>query len=236
MYWDNHTQTYRTPNRILNPRTGRWTQPDPFWNIHTVALLSDGTVWAWGGNGAGQLGDNTRTNRHTPIQVHNLTNATSVAAGRAHTVALRADGTAWAWGDNGNGALGSGTMMMSSIPVQVLNFNASEPFRGELPIDYMLDSEWFYYVLQSLGESELLAGDLIDVAVWAYQNIDQIISAAYSMSRGDDTTSERLDRLIYRLAEILGYDMTVSIDALMPLNEPYLPEYQLSDDNETPEY
>ena len=48
---------------------------------HTVALKSDGTAWAWGYNVAGQLGDGTRTNRRTPVQVKRLTRVTSVAAG-----------------------------------------------------------------------------------------------------------------------------------------------------------
>jgi len=41
MYWDAHTQTYMTPNRHLNPRTGRWTQPDPFWNISNMQFGSN---------------------------------------------------------------------------------------------------------------------------------------------------------------------------------------------------
>ena len=74
---------------------------------HAVALKADGTVWAWGDNSFGQLGDSTATERLTPVQVSGLSGVTAVAAGDYHhTVALKADGTVWAWGYNGTGQLG----------------------------------------------------------------------------------------------------------------------------------
>ena len=88
---------------------------------HTVALRADGTVWAWGSNSSGQLGDNTITARHTPVQVQNLTNVIAISAGGSHTVALRADGTVWAWGNNLQGRLGDGTTTIRRVPVQVSN-------------------------------------------------------------------------------------------------------------------
>ena len=60
---------------------------------HNVALRSDGTVWTWGLNTNGQLGDGTTTNSNVPIQVPGITNAIAVAAGGNHTLALLADGT-----------------------------------------------------------------------------------------------------------------------------------------------
>ena len=71
---------------------------------HTVAIKSDGTLWAWGLNNYGQLGDGTTTDSNIPEQeaTHGA-NWVSVAAGYSHTVALKSDGTLWAWGWNGNG-------------------------------------------------------------------------------------------------------------------------------------
>jgi len=63
---------------------------------HTVALREDGTVWAWGVNHRGQLGDGTTTNRNTPIQVQDLSNVVSISIGSDHNVALKGDGTVWA--------------------------------------------------------------------------------------------------------------------------------------------
>lgn len=87
---------------------------------HSVALKNDGTVWAWGWNGDGQLGDGTTVDKSIPTQVPSLTNVTKIAAGTYHTLALKNDGTVWAWGDNVSGQLGNGTTGSDrNTPVQV---------------------------------------------------------------------------------------------------------------------
>ncbi|CAN5489301.1 T9SS type A sorting domain-containing protein [soil metagenome] len=90
-------------------------------NNHSVALKSDGTVWTWGTNTEGELGDGTNSNSNIPIQISSLTNIIAIAAGGFHTLALKSDSTVWAWGFNFNGALGNGTNIDSNIPVQVLS-------------------------------------------------------------------------------------------------------------------
>ena len=89
--------------------------------FHTVALKSDGSLWAWGGNEVGQLGDGTVTMRHSPIQDSKEKKWTSAVAGYFHTVALRADGTIWTWGLNEYGQLGDGTTDERHSPVQTGN-------------------------------------------------------------------------------------------------------------------
>ncbi len=86
---------------------------------HSLAL-SGGTVWAWGGNNAGQLGDNSTTTRLTPVQVPGLANVIALAAAGDHSMALRSDGTIWAWGSNGAGELGVGDRTERHVPVQVI--------------------------------------------------------------------------------------------------------------------
>jgi alpha-tubulin suppressor-like RCC1 family protein len=86
---------------------------------HSIALKSDRSVWAWGSNGYGQLGDGTTANRSLPVQVLGLTGVVAVAAGAVHTLALKSDGTVWAWGTNANGELGDGTTTNRSSPVKV---------------------------------------------------------------------------------------------------------------------
>ena len=84
---------------------------------HTIALKDNGTVWAWGSNSYGQLGDGTTTNKTTPVPVSDLTGVTAIAGGGYHTIALKEDGTVWAWGGNSSGQLGDGPEPW--VPVQV---------------------------------------------------------------------------------------------------------------------
>jgi alpha-tubulin suppressor-like RCC1 family protein len=69
----------------------------------SLALRSDGTVWAWGNNGAGALGGNATGQQvvSTPVQVPGLSNIVAIAAGTVSSAAVRADGTVWTWGNNG---------------------------------------------------------------------------------------------------------------------------------------
>jgi len=90
--------------------------------FHTCALKRDGTVWCWGYNRYGQLGDGTRMDRYTPVQVVNLTDVIQISAGALHTCALKRDGTVWCWGHNEYGQLGDGTKINRFSPVQVQNF------------------------------------------------------------------------------------------------------------------
>jgi alpha-tubulin suppressor-like RCC1 family protein len=89
----------------------------------SFALKTDGdlagTVWAWGKNQCGQLGDGTVSHRANPALVAGLTNVTIIAAGWEHTVAAKSDGTVWGWGCNQSGQLGEGiSSNIHTTPVQ----------------------------------------------------------------------------------------------------------------------
>jgi len=84
----------------------------------TMSLKGDGTVWAWGLNWHGGLGDGTTTNRSIPVQVSGLSGAVAIAAGLYHAVALKYDGTLWAWGYNYFGQLCNGGTTNTSIAVR----------------------------------------------------------------------------------------------------------------------
>ena len=83
------------------------------------ALKSDGTVWTWGANSKGQLGNNATGLQSAPVQVSSLTGATAISAGFQHALAVKSNGTVWAWGLNANGELGNNSTTDSRVPVQV---------------------------------------------------------------------------------------------------------------------
>jgi alpha-tubulin suppressor-like RCC1 family protein len=74
-----------------------------------VAVRTDGTLWAWGRNKWGQLGDGSTTRRLAPEQIASATYWASVAAGDFHTLGVHKNGTLWVWGWNAFGQLGDGT-------------------------------------------------------------------------------------------------------------------------------
>jgi len=83
-----------------------------------LAIKTDGTLWAWGPNSQGQLGQNNRTQYSSPKQIPGTTWST-VSAGGAHVLATKTDGTMWALGENGSGQLGQNNETNYSSPVQI---------------------------------------------------------------------------------------------------------------------
>lgn len=87
---------------------------------HSVALLKNGTVWTWGSNKTGELGDGTTQDRSKPVKVVNLSMVKAVAAGGGFTLALRSDGMVWGWGSNDAGRLTLGkNVTHSTVPVKI---------------------------------------------------------------------------------------------------------------------
>jgi alpha-tubulin suppressor-like RCC1 family protein len=91
-------------------------------SYHTTAIKTDGTLWTWGRNSSGGLGDNSRTHRSSPVQtVSGGTNWKQVAGGYELTAAIKTDGTLWLWGRNIDGELGDNTRLDRSSPVQTVS-------------------------------------------------------------------------------------------------------------------
>jgi alpha-tubulin suppressor-like RCC1 family protein len=88
---------------------------------HSLGVRRNGTAWAWGPNGGGRLGDNTTTNRSSPVSVvGGFTDWCQVSAGGSHSLGVRTNGTLWAWGFNTSGKLGDNTTTSRSSPVSVV--------------------------------------------------------------------------------------------------------------------
>jgi alpha-tubulin suppressor-like RCC1 family protein len=97
--------------------------------IHTCAIKVDGSLWCWGYNGYGQLGDGTNSSKNTPIQIMS-SGVSSVALGGWHTCAIKTDGSLWCWGLNSSGQLGNGTYTSSRAPVQIMSSGVSSVALG----------------------------------------------------------------------------------------------------------
>jgi alpha-tubulin suppressor-like RCC1 family protein len=98
-------------------------------SYHTCAIKQDGSLWCWGRNNYGQLGDGTNTNRNTPFQIIS-SGVSSVALGGDHTCAVKTDGSLWCWGRNNYGQLGDGTYTNRNTPVQIMSSGVSSVALG----------------------------------------------------------------------------------------------------------
>lgn len=139
--WGNNTSGQLGDNQTSGPFSPVPVQVQGLTNVAQIvvagrsvlALTVDGSVWGWGENYSGPLGDGTNINRYVPVQVGGLSPLTGVtsldiAPGYVsanqiienYAVAAKADGSVWAWGDNSVGQLGDGTLIGKNTPVRVL--------------------------------------------------------------------------------------------------------------------
>jgi alpha-tubulin suppressor-like RCC1 family protein len=121
------------PYSIINAKNtvdcalGNLSQQQTLTNVQTIAagqsgtyaLKKDGTVWAWGKNYSGELGNGTTDSSSIPIQVAGLSGVSAIAADAGNAYALKKDGSVWAWGANDRGQLGVGNTVSSTTPVRV---------------------------------------------------------------------------------------------------------------------
>ena len=88
---------------------------------NSIAIDKNGQVWGWGYNGSGQLGDNSTTQRKTPVSILGATKTfCQIAAGQYHTIGIDKNGKVWCWGFNGSGQLGDNTTTSHRTPVAIL--------------------------------------------------------------------------------------------------------------------
>ena len=86
---------------------------------HVLARKGDGTVWAWGNNSAGWLGDGSITTRELPVQVGSASDWSTIAAGPLTSFGIKTDGTLWGWGDGGDFRFGSLNLGTRTSPILI---------------------------------------------------------------------------------------------------------------------
>ena len=101
----------------VNIDTLYWTQISAT-SLNSSGIKSDGTLWSWGYNANGQLGNNSTTHSSAPVKEATDSRWKSVSRSSYHTVAIKTDGTLWSWGQNANGQLGDNTIISKLTPVQ----------------------------------------------------------------------------------------------------------------------
>ncbi|WP_106915321.1 RCC1 domain-containing protein [Chryseobacterium aurantiacum] len=103
---------------ITLPPAGCWQKINAGF-LHSLGIKTDGTLWTWGFNPLGELGDGTTVSRSTPKQIGSSSNWQKIAAAKYISFAIKTDGTLWGWGANFLSQLGDGTTVAKNIPTQI---------------------------------------------------------------------------------------------------------------------
>jgi alpha-tubulin suppressor-like RCC1 family protein len=168
-------------------------------SLHSLALTSDGSVWAFGNNSVGQLGNGSTATSYVPVQVPGLTGITQIAAGGDFSLALASDGSVWAWGRDDDGQLGdddAGRVGYSTTPVQVRGLTGVTQIAAGLKFALALRSDGTVWAWGENDSGQLGNGTTNDsavpVQVTGLSRVTQIAagttSAMAALTRGFITT------------------------------------------------
>ena len=149
---------------------------------HTLVLKEDGTVWAFGLNANGQVGNNSIIDALSPVQV--LTGAVAIAAGYQHSLAVKADGTVWSWGRNDASQLGrTGT---TTVPAQMTGITNAVAVAGGTNHSLILKADGTVWAVGANG-----AGQIGDASTTARTNAVQVLglTGATAVAAGDQISA-----------------------------------------------
>jgi hypothetical protein len=148
---------------------------------HALALRTDGSVWAWGSNHYGQIGDSSTANRLSPFAVPSLGNVAKIAAGFSHSMALGSNGAVWAWGLDADGQLG--VAASQTCPNQ---YGAIAAACSRSPVQ----------AVSHAGASSIVAGGAHTIAVRADYSLDAFgFNGSGQLGYGSATLSTMLANL-----------------------------------------
>ena len=157
---------------------------------HSLALKSDGTVLAWGGNNSGQLGNGTLTGSVVPVQILGAgSGVVAVSAGAAFSMALKSNGTVLTWGNNASGQLGNWTFTDSSVPVGVVGVSGVKQVAAGAAFSLALLTNgtvksWGNNASGQLGDGTAPTDHAAAVTVFATSGIAQVSAGfAHALAR-----------------------------------------------------
>ncbi len=160
---------------------------------HTVALRSDGTLWTWGNDRYGQLGQGRLTQSSTAIATQGLPSVSAIVCGSRHNLALGRDGTVWSWGANALGQLGDGGTNDRNVPVQVPGLVGVTGLAAGYAHSLALGKDGTVWAWGSNSSGQLGDGSTTDrkvpVRVSGLSGIVEIVAGmGYSLARKSDGT------------------------------------------------
>lgn len=149
--------------------------------IHNAAIKDDGSLWMWGDNEYGQLGDGTTEDRAEPVKI--MDGVTSIVTGYDYTMAIKTDGSLWAWGNNKDGQLCDGTIEGKTIPTKIMDDVAS--FTEDNHYVIKKDNSLWY-----LRGQQLMIINGITLSI--YSPIKVMEDVSYVVFRGSRGTASRI--------------------------------------------
>ncbi|TXK67400.1 hypothetical protein FU659_34730, partial [Paenibacillus sp. N3.4] len=144
---------YVSPSQVMN--LDHVIAVKEMWSDTAVVLKSDGTVWAWGANDNGQLGDGTSVNKPNPVQITGLPFITDIKTGNQHTLALSVTGAVYAWGSNSDGQVGNGTEDNQLVPYEVEGLSNITRIGAGNYYSFAIDKDGKIYAWGYNGEGNL---------------------------------------------------------------------------------
>lgn len=212
-WWDLRQDTFGTMPWTWQSLAGNLGKGD---DSHVLAVRSDGTIWAWGANTGGQLGDGTKISKDLPNQIGVRTNWIKAFAGGSHSLALRSDGTLWAWGVNTNGQLGAVRMKTFSETNGTTNTNVTTYQKAVAVSDQVrpiqVDTSKNWLTLSAGGQHNLALKKDRSLWVWGDQSKGQLGLGSVGAATTETNTNSAKVISPARLGSAFWSDVSAGLD------------------------